>query len=509
MWRRAWIKERVVFLGEIVPMKRAFHKAATSLLLILVVAFGARVTFAWNQTRKIPAEILRTVPFQTETGHIAYSLTVGKGYSSPYERDSGPTAMLPPVYPLLVAGLFKIFGIYSSGAFFAAVFLNILFSSSVCVPIFYSGKRVAGVGVASLSAWLWALFPAAVMMPFEWIWDTSLMALFAATILWATVELAESHGWLAWCGYGLLWGLVLMTNPAPASLFPLLLGWLVYRTRGKERALGDGRALHKWWPHLARPALAAALALLCCLPWIVRNYAVFHRFIPLRSNLAFELYIGNNENYDERRRSLPPVITYEREVLRYLRIGETAFMDEEKRKALAFIASHPRVELELFVKRFVDFWMGTATPFRTFLESDSPLIRGILLGNFLSSVGALVGVVVLFLRRNMYAFPLAAFPAVLPFLYYLTHTSLRYRHPIDPIVLLLTAIAVGSLMRWPRPGTVHEAKPATIAPQSQGTRFSVEVNLAGCLKQPHIRSHDVKGQSSYNSAPRHNAVDRA
>jgi hypothetical protein len=33
------------------------------------------------------------------------------------------------------------------------------------------------------------------------------------------------------------------------------------------------------------------------------------------------------------------------------------------------------------------------------------------------------------------------YPVVFPLLYYVTHTSLRYRHPIDPIVLLLTAVA--------------------------------------------------------------------
>src|SRR5580692_2917443 len=36
-------------------MNRKFRKAATSLLLILVVAFGARLTFAWDQARKIRA----------------------------------------------------------------------------------------------------------------------------------------------------------------------------------------------------------------------------------------------------------------------------------------------------------------------------------------------------------------------------------------------------------------------------------------------------------------------
>jgi len=34
-------------------------------------------------------------------------------------------------------------------------------------------------------------------------------------------------------------------------------------------------------------------------------------------------------------------------------------------------------------------------------------------------------------------------------LYYFTHTSLRYRHPIEPEILLLTAIACGSAFGLP------------------------------------------------------------
>ncbi len=415
-------------------------KAATSLVVILVVAFVVRAGFAWHQTAKMPRQVVGTVPFQTETGHIAYSLATGKGFSSPFQRDSGPTAWLTPVYPLIVAGIVEVFGVYTRASFFVAIFFNIVCSSLTCVAIFYAGKRVAGLGVGSLGAWLWALFPNAIMIPFEWIWDTSLAALLVATIVWGTLKLLESERWRNWAAYGLLWGGALMTNPSVGSALPVMLGWLGFRIRHEK---GAGR---DWRVGLGRPALAALVALLCCVPWTVRNYLVFHRFIPFRSNLAYELYVGNNENYDERRRGVP-VISQDLETLRYLRMGETAFMEEEKRKALRFIETHPRMEMQLIAWRFVDFWMGVPDPLRTFRVTDSWLVRGILLGNFLSSFGALLGVIVLFLRRNAYAIPLAAFPVVFPLLYYVTHTSLRYRHPIDPLLMLLLAVVVGALSR--------------------------------------------------------------
>jgi hypothetical protein len=407
-------------------------------MCIVLVAFIARVTFAWYQTRQIPTEVRRTVPFQTETGHIAYSVAAGKGFSSPYERDSGPTAILPPIYPLIVAALFKIFGIYSIGAYFAAVFLNIISSTAACLPIYYAAKRIAGGAIASLAAWFWAIFITAIRMPTEWIWDTSLSALLVASIVCATLELPASRRWRDWSAYGLLWGFTLMTNPAPLSVFPFVFAWLVHRVLKRD----SERPRHT--RALAKPLLAVALALLCCVPWTVRNYVVFHRFIPLRSGLPFELYIGNNENYDPRRSGLPPTITFEREVVGYLKMGETPFMDEEKRKAFAFISTHPRVELNLFAQRFVAFWIGTAQPLQAFVENDSLLLRAILLGNFLTAIGAAAGVAVLFVRRNPYVFPLAVFPLIFPIIYYVTHTSLRYRHPLDPVILILTAIAIAS-----------------------------------------------------------------
>jgi hypothetical protein len=421
-------------------MTNGLRRATTSLLLIVLVALGTRVAFTWYEVRQIPPQALSIVPFQTETGHIAYSIATGKGFSSPFQRDTGPTAWLAPVYPYVLAGIFKLFGVYTLRSFFAALSLNIVFSTATCVPIFYAGTRIATLGVASAAAWLWALFPNAIIIPFEWIWDTSLSALLVATLLWATLELAESRRLRNWCLYGLLWGLALLTNPAVAMLFPVLLPWAAFRNRA-----GDGEQTAAW---LARPGLAAAITLLCCVPWTIRNYGQFHRFIPLRSNFAFELYIGNNENYDDQHRFRPGAITQEREILRYLHMGETAFMDEEKRKAFAFIASHPRIEAWLIAQRFVDFWTGTAAPLAAFRQADSNWLRLILLCNDAAPLCAFLGVLILLGQRNPFAVPVISVFVFFPLLYYVTHTSLRYRHPIDPLVLLLAAIGVDGLWTW-------------------------------------------------------------
>jgi hypothetical protein len=200
----------------------------------------------------------------------------------------------------------------------------------------------------------------------------------------------------------------------------------------------------------------------------------FHRLIPVRANLPFELWLGNNDIFDEHARGGRKSITRTEEARRYAQLGETGYMAEKWELATSFMKEHPGLDLQLAGRKFVSFWMGTEAPVKNFLETDSWLIRGILLSSFLTAVGALGGVVVLCVgkkkitqrrreRRDgaeslentdeaeamarLPVFPLSVFPVVFPCLYYLTHADLRYRHPIDPVVLLLTVIFLAEMVR--------------------------------------------------------------
>ena len=413
---------------------RAWRRLLVSLPLIVLVAAGARAGFAWNEGRQIPSTLLGTVPFMQETGNIARSLALGNGFSDAFREGTGATAWLTPVYPLLLAGIFRIFGIFTAASFIAAVALNIAFSAATCLPIFYAGRKIAGAGVGAAAAWLWAIFPNAIMIPFEWVWDTCLTALLAALILWCTLKLAESLRVRDWSLYGLLWGFALMTNPALASLLPFLLGWAAWRAGWHGRR------------SLGLVALAILTMALCCTPWTVRNYAAFHRFVPLRSTFPFALWLGHNPVFDPRSPATTRVTPYE-EGREYKRLGETAFMREKRTEALNFIRTHPALEVNLLARRFVAFWAGVDSPFQQFWESESPGDRIVLLANFLVALGTAGGLAAVWIKRRRYAFVLSAFPAIFPLIYYATEPYLRYRHPIDPILMLLTALAIDALLR--------------------------------------------------------------
>lgn len=406
-----------------------FLRMVSSPIPICVVALCLRLAFVADQAHKIPAEALATIPFQNEVGSIAAAVSNGNGFCCVFLQPTGPTAWLAPVYPLLVALLFKIFGSFTVQAFYAAATMNSIFSALTCLLVYLAGERIGGNVVGMCAAWLWAFFPSGILMPFEWIWDTSLSALLAAALLWATLMAEEQWRVRNALLYGLLWGVALLTNPALGLLAPFLLGWIAYRQGGIAPA------------RFRCTAVSLALIVACCLPWTIRNAVQFHRLIPLRSNFAFELWLGNNEVFDEHSREISRITRFE-QVRRYAQLGETAFLNEKRAQAEAFLLRHPGLALKLTGRRIITTWLGTETPWLDFWRTDSWLIRFLFLWNVVTLLGAIAALARLFREHSPFLFPLAAFPLIFPLTYYITHSSLRYRHPCDPVLALLLAIAV-------------------------------------------------------------------
>jgi hypothetical protein len=422
------------------------RKAATSLPLILVAALVIRAAFAWDYQSHTPHRALGAIPFLFESGNIAWSLASGHGFGWPLRVDTGPTAWMTPLYPLLLSAIMRVFGIYTFPSWVAAISMNICFSTLACIPLYYTGKRIGGTGLGAGAAWLWAVFPNAILLSFQSLWDTSLSALLGATAIWATLKLAGSARARDWSAYGFLWGVILMANAAVSSLLPLLLGWAAYRNR--KTGL----------PFLRNAGLACGVLLLCCVPWTIRNYLVFHSFVPLRSTLGLQLWVGNNPQAHVIWLGEQHPINNTPERIRYTQMGEIPYMAEKQRNAVHYMLTHPRHEAELIAGRFVMLWTGgTPHPIDDFLKSRSTWFRFVLLFNLCAAFGALCGIVFLFRGGNIYAFPLAAGPIVFPFAYYLTLALPRYRLPIDPTLMLLTAVAI-SEMKKGRPPRSKSAK---------------------------------------------------
>ena len=369
--------------------------------------------------------------FGWETGRVARSIATGHGFSSPYPEPTGPTALIPPVYTYLVAGVFKLFGVYSVSSALAILTLNNLFSSLTCVPVFLIARRVFGVPAAVWAGWIWAFFPYSIALSNVVVWETSLTTLLLTLLVLLTLKLEHSKSLSAWVGYGLLWGASGLTSPAVLTTLPFLGAWIWFR---QWRRGSNCTGL----------AIAASLAfLLVVTPWIWRCSRTYGRLVAFRGNFGLEVLVGNSSDTSRAANwnVLPGFNKSELEELQ--RDGEPAYMAEKQREANEFIAHHRLRYAVLTLRRVVNTWTGL-WEFPPPWNMDESGVPNILMYSFISCL-AFAGLVLAIRHGREEAIPLAFLPMFLPAIYYLTHSDMGFRHPIDPVLVIFMAYAIVSI----------------------------------------------------------------
>lgn len=367
--------------------------------------------------------------FAGETGRIAESLVQGRGYGNPLFGTTGPTAWMPPVYPLLVAGAFSLLGVYTKASAIALLSLNSLFSALTCLPVYFLARRGFGERAGMWAGWAWAFFPYAVYFSADFIWPTTLTTLLLSILLVLGLRLEAAHGSWRDFLFGLLWGLAALTDPIVISVFPFLAAWMYFR-RGQQGL--------RW----KAPATALALGfVLMVSPWFVRNYQTFHAFIPFRDILGLELHIGNHGDSSHFAPVKDHPSTSDAEMKAYRELGEQAYMASKLRVATAFITSHPGWFATVTLRRILYMW----TSFWSFdpqYQAQEPFdLPNILLSTVLD-VLALAGLYRAFRQGSSVAMPLALVLLFFPMIYYITHWEDYYRRPIDPVFVVLASYEV-------------------------------------------------------------------
>ena len=371
--------------------------------------------------------------FGGEVGRVARSIATGHGFSSPYSEPTGPTALVPPAYTYMVAGVFKVFGVYTTASALVILTLNNLVSSLTCLPVFLIARRVFGLSVAVWSGWIWALFPYAVVLSNEWVWETTLTTLLLTLLVLATLFLEHSKGLLAWIGYGLLWGFTALTNPATLSMLPFLGAWIWLRQwRRGSNCTGVAFA-------------ASLIFLVAVAPWVWRCSQTFGRFVPFRSGFGLDFLAGNSD--DTRTPTNLNVFPEQNpDELRKLQLaGEPAYMAEKQREAKECIAQHPLRFAGLTLRRILYTWTNL-WDFRARWTLDESGVLHIFLYVFLSFL-AFAGFRWAIQNGSAEVVPLVILLVCFPMLYYITHSDFRYRHPIDPVIVIFAGCGAASFRR--------------------------------------------------------------
>ena len=408
--------------------------------LLILVALGIRLLLAAH----LPSFLSSGGnPFRgNEPSHIAAHIAQGEGFSSPYDGiPVMPTAQQPPIYPFLLAIIFKVFGVYSRSSLLTILVVNAVAGSAICLLIYYVGRSYFSEIAALIAAWVWALLPSVAATDL-FIANYTLSTCFVLGWLLVLPRLTDSRR--DWMMLGVASGVAALLNPMLLLAIPASCLFLAK----KSQALFVGLGL-----------------VLTITPWMIRNYvALGHVYPGLRDNFGLELYIGNHPGMEQARPRhcawdlCDGTYDYEHADVptgngRFAEIGEPAFMTEKNAEAMAYIRSQPLKFLLRTARRIGAFWL---LPFPIFY----------LCVLILSVVGTALAPASV---RAFIAFMFLVYPVA----FYLTQTTWAssYRHPIEPLMLLGSAYAVERgwaglhsrvFARRHTPGVTRSAQPSQL-----------------------------------------------
>ena len=389
-------------------------------LWLLPLSFALQVAAigAFHQYRTRPGN--DNFEFGWEMGRVGRSIALGHGFSSPYDGDTGPTAWEPPLYPYLIGAVFKVFGIYTHASAWVLLSINSVFATLTCIPIFWIAYRTFGERVAKWSAYGWALCPYVWYWSVHWIWDTTFTPLVLACLFLLALELQEWPGLRGWVLFGALYGIGALANPTMLAFLPFCGLW-IWRQRYR-------RGL----PSLAGVALSSVVFFLVLTPWVLRNYEVFGRFVFLRDDFGLQVRLGNGPYADGMLMAYLQPNLCRPELEKFQRMGELAYADSCKRLAFDWIREHPARFAVISLKRFFYYWNGVPR------ETSSVAPVDFRTSAFLaSSVLALWGVGRMLRRKRPGAWLFAGLVLTYPSVYYFVFPHARYRHPIEPELIIL------------------------------------------------------------------------
>ncbi len=358
--------------------------------------------------------------FGWEMGRIGRSIAQGHGFASPYEGSTGPSAWEPPLYPYLMGGVFKVFGVYTVASAWVLLSINSLFATLTTIPVFWIAHRTFGERVAIWSAYSWALCPYVWYWSVHWIWDTTFTPLVLTWLFLLALELAEWPGWQGWTLFGAMYGVGALANPTMLAFLPFCGLW-VWRQRYRRGLASLGGIV-----------LASVTFFMVLSPWLIRNYEVFGRFVFIRDDFGLQFRLGNGPYADG---MLMPYLQPNLDPLqleKFQRLGELAYGAECKRIAFDWIQANPSRFAVISLKRFFYYWNGVPRPTGglSVVDFRSSLFLA-------TSVLALWGLGRAVRQKRPGAWLFAGLVLTYPTVYYFVFPHARYRHPIEPELLIL------------------------------------------------------------------------
>jgi len=366
------------------------------------------LALAWRIIRVIALRDGLQWPDTASYDEVARNLLAGNGFV----LNCGDAAARTPGYPLFLAACYSLSGVE------LARWMQAIIGAATVFPICILGRRLFGVRCGRIAALMVAINPTAIYFCGTLLTETLFAILLACAVLALGCMLVENKASpFAAVMTGILLGASSLVRPS-ALLIPLFLipVWIILRGISRRTIM-----------ELALIAVGNWLALS---PWIIRNYGIYHCYVPgsLRSGESLYEALGPHADGGPSLDRMPrPAGSADPDEWR----RNESFKNAAKEYALA----NPGRTVSLIAAKQLRFWnfMPNAAGYRNGGEM-------LLIATFVLPVYVLAVFAILVDPGNWKKM----IPALWPAFYFagihcIFVGSMRYREPVMPMLCILSA----------------------------------------------------------------------
>ena len=430
------------------------------LLLLLTLSIAARIISAALQGDLV-VELPGTAD-QVSYDALAQRVLAGHGFSFatnwwPATRGGEPTAHWSFAYTLFLTVVYAIFGPHPLAARLVQAVVVGLLQPLLAWRI---GQRLFGRSVGILAAGLTAVYAyfayyggalmteAFTMVSVLWLLDIS------TGLLWRTLSdemppLSSSRRRRAtpWLLLGLALGLAALLRQVALIFAPFLFVWIIWCAIRRHGELAPG-ARQRILATVGGLCITLAVVVVLIAPWTVRNAIAFHRFVLLNTNAGYVLFWANHPIHGTNFQAILRNESYQALIPPELRGFDEAAIDTALfQRGIGFITADPIRFVILSMSRLKDYFLFWPLPDSGLTSNISRTFSfGLLLPFMLHGIW-------LAIRRSGPRVPdtgqplalIGTFIASYTMVHLLSWSLVRYRLPIDAVLVIFAALSMVDL----------------------------------------------------------------
>lgn len=194
----------------------------------------------------------------------------------PWIKANAPQSYFSATISLCLAAIYSVFGYYP----LVARIITALLSTLVVRMIYLLAQHLFNEKVALLSALIAAGYAYLVFYGITLVTETPFI-LCILTALYLAYQIVQSPSWSKWGALGLVLAIGVLFRMGVIFFVPILLGWVALQQPQKRLVV----------------LLPMALIFLAILPFTLRNYYVWGRFLLLESQFGHVFWNGNHPDH--------------------------------------------------------------------------------------------------------------------------------------------------------------------------------------------------------------------